>query len=138
MPGVSEHRCKCSRISQALIHSYVQSTRGQKKDISGGYRIVNRIIHRGSRFFLSREHLNNAIAAPTDDPAAVAAPHGTGDPLAPHRSVAGHLLGAVPLFQVPEPQARVVAGGNQFPSVRGEREGGNGGRVGQHSIGTLA
>lgn len=123
--------------NQPSAHPFVRPKyTGQKKSISGGYRIVNKIVHRGSH--LSREHLNNAITAPADDPAAVAAPHGAGDPLAPHRSVTGHLLGAVPLLQVPEPQARVVASGNQLPSVRGEREGGNGGRVGQHGIGTLA
>lgn len=86
---------------------------------------------------LPRKNLHHSIPTPTDNPAAILAPHDGTHPLAPHKSMTREFLDATPLFKAPEPEASVVAGGDEFPAVGGEGEGGDGGGVGEHGVGTL-
>ena len=47
------------------------------------------------------------------------------------------ILRADALFEAPEADTRVVAGGDGFAAVLGEAEGGDGGWVGEHGVGAL-
>jgi len=87
---------------------------------------------------LPRKDLHHPIPAATYNPAAILAPHDSTDPFSSHKSMAREFLDATPLFEAPEPEAGVVAGGDEFPAVRGKGEGGDGGGVGEHGVSALA
>ena len=87
---------------------------------------------------LSCENFDDAITAGADNPPAVLAPCNGTNALSTHNAVAGNFLCATPLFQGPEAEARVVAGGNKLTSVGREGQGRDGGRMRKHRVGTLA
>jgi hypothetical protein len=85
----------------------------------------------------SSKDLDNTIAACTYDKPAILTPGNVADTLAPHRPVGDDVLGADTLFQRPESDTCVVAGGNSFPAIFGEGEGGDCGGVGEHGVSCL-
>lgn len=89
------------------------------------------------RRVLPGKDLDNAIAAATDDPFAVRAPHDGADALAPHNAVARDLLRAGPLLKAPETQGRIVTGADQLLTVGAERQARDGRRVSEHVVGAL-
>ena len=52
--------------------------------------------------------------------------------------MARDILDTSPLLERPEPQASVVASGDEFAAVGRKREGGDGGGVGEHVISALS
>jgi len=92
----------------------------------------------GREPFLSRENLDNSIAASADDPPTVLAPDNGTYTLTAHDAVTGNFLGATSSFEGPEAEARVVAGGNKFTAIRREGQRGYSGRMCEHGVRALA
>lgn len=85
----------------------------------------------------SGENLDDSITAATNNPPPILAPHDGANALAAHEAMAGEFLHAGALLERPEAQTGVVAGGDEFAAVGGEREGGDGGGVCEHVVGAL-
>lgn len=89
------------------------------------------------RDLLSCENLDDAITTSTDYPAPILTPDNGTDALSAHDAVAGDFLRATPSFKRPEAEASVVAGRNQLTTIGRKRQRGDGGRMGEHGVGTL-
>jgi hypothetical protein len=81
-----------------------------------------------------RKNLHHAIPTTTNHPPAILAPYNSTHALAPHQPVGRNLLRAGPFLQAPEPETGVVARADEFPAVGREREGRDGGGVGEHVV----
>ena len=87
---------------------------------------------------LPGKDLDDAIAAGGNYEAAVLTPHHAADALATHDAVRGDLLRANAFVKRPKTDRGVVTRGDGFSSVFAERQGRDGGGVGQHAVCALA
>lgn len=83
---------------------------------------------------LSCKDLHDSVTARRDHEASILAPDHAADALTTHDSVSGDLLRADALVERPETNRGVMPGGHGFATVLAQREGGDGGRVGQHAV----